>query len=158
MDEELNARFDQVLCEIAETRKDLRAEMADMGKGLRGEMAEMRDDLRGEMAETRRVLALEIINTGQSFTERIDGVEQKIDSFRDETQANFDEVYRRLERLESEYYAISAALIRVEKMISEEPSDREELKREVEDLKSRLAALEKKLADLERDLRDDHDA
>ena len=74
------------------------------------------------------------------------------------TLANFDELYLRLERLESEYHAISAALIRVEKMISEEHSDREELQREVESLKSRLAELEKRLADLEAELRDTHDA
>ncbi len=139
MPEDLNTTLEIILQELGEMRHGL-------------------DRVASEIVETRQGLTREILESRQALDARIDAVEQKLDSFRDETHTNFDEVYRRLERLESEYHAISAALIRVEKMISEERSDREELKREVEELKSRLAALEKKLADLERDLRDDHDA
>ena len=72
-------------------------------------------------AETRRILAREIINTRDELGARIDAVDQKLEGFRDETHTNFDDVYRRFDRLETEYYSISAGLSRVEKKISEEP-------------------------------------
>jgi septal ring factor EnvC (AmiA/AmiB activator) len=57
-----------------------------------------------------------------------------------------------------EYHAISAALLRVEKKLTEEPGEREQLRREVDELKSRLAQVEKKLAELENELRESPDA
>jgi chromosome segregation ATPase len=129
---------------------EIRQEVA----GTRQEIVEIRQEVGG----TRHTLTRELADTRQALEVRIDGVERKLDAFREETLGHFDEIYRRLERLETEYHAISAALIRVEKMISEERSDREELKREVESLKSRLAELEKRLADLEAELRDTEDA
>ena len=54
-------------------------------------------------AETRSSLALEIINTREELSARIDAVDHKLYAFRDETHANFDHVYGRFDRLETEY-------------------------------------------------------
>ena len=71
-------------------------------------------------AGTRYVLALEIINTREELNARIDAVDQRLEGFRDETHTNFDHVYGRFDRLETEYYSISAGLQRVEKRFSED--------------------------------------
>src|SRR6266542_588214 len=164
MPNEINAKLERILQELADTRRGFTGEIADTRQGLvglGGEIAENRQGFAGlarEIADTRQNLAHEIVNSRHALEARIDDVEEKLDSFREETVANFDEVYRRLERLESEYHAISAALLRVEENLSEGRAEREELQKEVDSLKARLSVLEKKLAELENELRDDHDA
>lgn len=136
----LNTTLTQILHQISETRE-----------GLTHKIADTRNELRHD-------LALEISASRQALETRIDTVETKLDIFRNETLGHFAALYRRLDRLETEYHSISAALIRVEEKLSEERSNREELQREVESLKTRLAQLEKKLAELEQELRDSADA
>ena len=123
---DINQTLARILDEVADTRQNVAV-------------------LRQGLGDTQKALA----DTRQSLEGRIDGVDRKLDAFRADTLGHFDAIYVRLGRLETEYHAISAALTRVEKMLSEERSDRERLKAEIEELKSRIAELEKRLAELE---------
>ena len=88
MPDDVNAALARIISDIAENRS---------------EIAEIRNVLAREIGDTRQVLSLEIVNTRRALQERVDAVDRKLDSFREETLANFDSVFLRLERLESEY-------------------------------------------------------
>ena len=69
-----------------------------------------------------------------------------------EILGHFDELYRRLERLEAEYFAIVQALRRIETLVASEQAQREalgqsvdELRRQIADLQARLDAVEARL-------------
>jgi len=66
---------------------------------------------------------------------------------------HFDEIYRRLERLEQEYYAIVEALRRIESLLADEQVKREVLERRVGELKHQVAVLEDRIQELEQRLR-----
>src|SRR5438876_5543653 len=125
MPDDVNAALARIISDIAENR----SEIAESRNVLSQEIADTRQALHSEIADTRQVLSRAIIDTRKALEDRVDSVDRKLDSFREETLANFDAVFLRLEQLESEYYAIFAALIRVEKMISEERSERKELQK-----------------------------
>jgi hypothetical protein len=57
----------------------------------------------------------EVLEGRRELGEGIDGVRTRLDSFREETLSNFDGAFLRLENVESEVHAISAALARVER-------------------------------------------
>ncbi len=80
---------------------------------------------------------------------RFDAIDEK---FR-EVLGHFDEMYRRLERLEQEYYAIVQALRRIEALLAGEKGRRELLERSVEELKRDVAVLQARIDELEQRLR-----
>ena len=53
---------------------------------------------------------------------------------------HFDEIYRRLERLDQEYLAITQALRRIEARLTDEHERREIIERDLADLKQHVAA------------------
>jgi chromosome segregation ATPase len=69
-----------------------------------------------------------------------------------EILGHFDEVHRRLERLEDEYHAIVQGLRRVETLLTDEKGKREILERNLEELKRHVAALQMRLEALEQRL------
>lgn len=78
-------------------------------------------------------------------------LEEHDEKFRD-IFTHFDQVYQRFDRLETEYYAISAVLSRIEKRL--EHYDRyvektESLEKEVGDLKGRVQILQSKIEEIE---------
>ena len=81
-------------------------------------------------------------------------VDARISPLREEMLANFDAVFRRLDRLESEYQALSAAVERLEKRMTsiEEKIDKLALRSELEELRERVVALEQRIAELESQL------
>lgn len=81
-------------------------------------------------------------------------VEAKITPLRDEMLANFDAVFKRLDRLDHEYAALSAAVQRLEARMStiEQKLDKMALRSEVVELKERVLALEKRIEELEAQL------
>lgn len=84
---------------------------------------------------------------------RFGALERRVDKgFRDVT-AHFDELDRRLARLEQEYYAVLQALRRIEHMLGDEGSRREALERSVAELKHQVAALQVRIDDIEQRLR-----
>src|SRR5258708_11938490 len=75
-------------------------------------------------------------------------------SFHDETLSHFDEIYRRLDRLESEYQALAAAVKRLEVAFAEDRASRKGMESEIEKLKVQIADLQERLARLEHDSHD----
>ena len=56
----------------------------------------------------------EVLEGRRTVGEGIEGLGNRIDSFRNETLSNFDGAFGRIENVESEIQAISAAVARVE--------------------------------------------
>jgi uncharacterized membrane-anchored protein YhcB (DUF1043 family) len=93
---------------------------------------------------------------GQQFTQierRFDVVEQRIDALRAEVLGHFDELYRRLERLEQEYQAIIQGLRRIEALLADERTRRELLERDLATLRENVAVLRARIDEIERRLR-----
>jgi chromosome segregation ATPase len=89
---------------------------------------------------------------GRQFTEidqRFDHLDGQIAELRREMLGHFDEIYRRLERLEQEYHAITQSLRRIEARLADESGRREILARDLADLKQQVSALQSRIEDLE---------
>lgn len=84
---------------------------------------------------------------------RFDALEGKFDAFRAEVLGHFDEIYRRLERLEQEYQAITQTLRRIEGRLVDERTRREILERDLATLRENIAVLTARIADIEQRLR-----
>jgi predicted nucleic acid-binding Zn-ribbon protein len=83
---------------------------------------------------------------------RFDGLDRQIAELRQEMLGHFDEVYRRLERLEHEYQAITQGLRRIEAGLADELGRREILERALGELKRQVAALQSRIRDIEQRL------
>ncbi len=89
---------------------------------------------------------------GRQFTEidrRFDEVNGQIAELRREMLGHFDEIYRRLERLEQEYQAIVQGLRRIEASLADESGRREILVHDLAELKLQVAALQSRIDDIE---------
>ena len=80
---------------------------------------------------------------------RFDHVDGQIAELRREMLGHFDEIYRRLERLEQEYHAITQGLRRIEARLADESGRREILVRDLAELKEHIAALQSRIEDIE---------
>jgi chromosome segregation ATPase len=80
---------------------------------------------------------------------RFDRLEQSIAQLRAEMLGHFDEIYRRLERLEQEYQAILQALRRLEAGVAGERGRREILERDLAELKQQVSALQQRIGQIE---------
>jgi uncharacterized membrane-anchored protein YhcB (DUF1043 family) len=83
---------------------------------------------------------------------RFDTMQVAFDEHRREMLGHFDEVYRRLERLEQEYYAITESLRRIEGILADERTRREALERDVAQIRQRLTGLEARVDQIQRRL------
>lgn len=88
----------------------------------------------------------------ESIDRRFDTIDHRFDEFRQEILGHFDEVYRRLERLEQEYQAITQALRRIEALLADERVRREILERDLATLRENVAVLNARIEDIERRL------
>src|SRR6266850_3545636 len=84
---------------------------------------------------------------------RFDAVDRRFDELREELLGHFDEIYRRLERLEQEYQAITQALRRIEGRLVDERGRREILERDLATLRENVAGLSARIEDIEQRLR-----
>ena len=92
---------------------------------------------------------------GRQFTEidrRFTDVDRQIAELRREMLGHFDEIYRRLDRLEQEYHAITQALRRIEAGLADELGRREILERDLTELKRHVAALQSRIEEIEQRL------
>ena len=92
---------------------------------------------------------------GRQFTEidrRFEQVAGQITELRREVLRYFDELYRRLDRLEQEYHAIIQALRRIEAGVADDSGRREILGRDLTELKHQVATLQARIADIEQRL------
>jgi uncharacterized membrane-anchored protein YhcB (DUF1043 family) len=83
---------------------------------------------------------------------RFDTLERQFGEFRQEVLGHFDEIYRRLERLEQEYHAVTQALRRIEALLADEQGRREILERDLAALRENVALLRARIDDIERRL------
>jgi chromosome segregation ATPase len=83
---------------------------------------------------------------------RFDGIAGQITELRLEMLGHLDAIYRRLERLEQEYQAITQALRRIEAALAGEGRRREIVERDLAELKSNVAALQSRIAAIEQRL------
>ena len=97
-------------------------------------------------------LTLEIDRRFTSVDGRLDAFQAEVDARLREVLGHFDEVYRRLERLEQEYYAISQQLRRIEAALMDESGRREILERGLATLKEQVGLLQARIGEIERRL------
>ena len=83
---------------------------------------------------------------------RFETIEGQLGELRRDVLGHFDELYRRLERLEQEYQAITQALRRIEATLADELGRREILERGLAALKSQVAALQFRIEVIEQRL------
>ena len=92
---------------------------------------------------------------GMQFTEiarRFEQMDLRIVELRHEMLGHFDEIYRRFERLEQEYQAITQGLRRIEAGLADERGRREILERDLAEMKRQVAALQSRIEDIEQRL------
>ncbi|MBI4634932.1 MAG: hypothetical protein HY727_01150 [Candidatus Rokubacteria bacterium] len=88
-----------------------------------------------------------------TIDQRVEGLATDLASLRREILAHFDELYRRLERLEAENQMITQGLRRIEALLGDEQQRREILERGLESLKRDVIALQARIEHLEQRLR-----
>jgi chromosome segregation ATPase len=136
---DLRGQITDLRGQVAEVRGqfgDMGGQVADM-RGQLGNLTGQVADMRGQLAEMGRRLA----DTGNQIAE-----------LRREMLGHFDDIYRRFERLEQEYQAITHALRRIEVGLADERGRREILERDLGELKQRVAALQTRIEDIEQRL------
>jgi len=100
-------------------------------------------------------LGLRFTEIDRRFTEmdgRFTETNGHIAELRREMLGHFDEIYRRLERLEQEYHAITQALRRIEAGLADERGRREILERDLAELKRHVAVLQSRIEEIEQRL------
>jgi chromosome segregation ATPase len=89
----------------------------------------------------------------ETIDRRFDTIDRRFNELRADIFGHFDEVYRRLERLEQEYQAITQTLRRIEALLADERARREILERDLATLRENVAVLNARIEDIERRLR-----
>ena len=89
----------------------------------------------------------------EAVDRRFEAIDRRFDELRAEILGHFDETYRRLERLEQEYQAITQTLRRIEARLVDEAGRREILERDLAMLRENVAVLRARIDELERRLR-----
>ena len=97
---------------------------------------------------------LEVARRFDSVDVQIAGTNTNVDELRAEMYGQFDAVYQRLDRLETEYHMLVAGIRRIEEQMAEESKDRTQLRAQVEDLRERVKQLEERLKELQERLDD----
>jgi chromosome segregation ATPase len=88
----------------------------------------------------------------EAIDRRFDAMEHQLAELHTEILGHFDELYRRLERLEQEYTAITQALRRIEAALIDERGRRERLERDLGTLRENVAVLKAQIEALEKRL------
>jgi chromosome segregation ATPase len=83
---------------------------------------------------------------------RFEALEGQVHELRVEILGHVDGIYGRLERLEQEYQASTAALRRIEALLVDERARREIVERDLATLKENLAVLRARIEEVERRL------
>ena len=86
------------------------------------------------------------------FTDMDRRFTEMLTELRHEMLGHFDEIYRRLDRLEQEYQAITQALRRIEAGLADELGRREILERDLAELRRHVAALQSRIEEIEQRL------
>lgn len=96
---------------------------------------------------------VEFLGRQFSATERrFDVVDRRLTELRHDTLGHFDDIYRRFERLEQQYQAITQALRRIEAGLADERGPRELLLRSLAELKQHVEARRPRIEEIEQRL------
>jgi predicted nucleic acid-binding Zn-ribbon protein len=95
---------------------------------------------------------LEIDRRFVGIDQRFDEMGGQLAELRRDVLGHFDEIYRRFERLDQEYHAITQALRRIEAVLADERGRREILERDLAQLKKGVAALQARIDEIEQRL------
>ena len=120
------------------------------------EYQELVEFLTGQFAQADRRyhdLTLELSRRLTAVDERIASFRAEMDERFREVSGHFDEIYRRLERLEQEYHVISEQLRRLETTLTGDTAGRASLERELAHLRERVNVIQVRLDDIDRRLR-----
>jgi chromosome segregation ATPase len=79
----------------------------------------------------------------------VTGLRDDLAELRREMLGHFDEIYRRLDRLEQEHQAITQALRRIEAGLGDERRRREIVERDLAELKRHVATLQARIEEIE---------
>lgn len=93
---------------------------------------------------------------GTIIEPRFDRIDSRLDEHDQKFQdllEHFDEIYRRFERLETEYYSIIAGLKRIEDKLDKEISKRELIEREIAALRERVSKLQERIENIDSQLK-----
>ncbi len=85
----------------------------------------------------------------RAIRNKLDEHDQK---FRDILE-HFDQIYKRFERLETEYYSIIGGLKRIEEKLDREISNRELIEREIAALRERVSKLQERIENIDSELK-----
>ena len=110
-----------------------------------------------EYQQLVELLGTQFTAIDRRFTEmdgRFTEMDGRFTALRHEILGHFDELYRRLERLEQEYHAITQALRRIEAWLADERGRREILERDLADLKRHVTILQTRIEEIEQRLAD----
>jgi uncharacterized membrane-anchored protein YhcB (DUF1043 family) len=111
----------------------------------------MRYSLRMSPSEYRDLIAF-LGERFETIDRRFETIDRRFDELRAEILGHFDELYRRLDRLEQEYVAITQALRRIEASLLDERTRRERLEQDLASLRENVAVLRARIDDIERRL------
>lgn len=111
----------------------------------------MRYSLRMLPSEYRDLIAF-LGERFETIDRRFETIDRRLDEMRAEILGHFDEPYRRLDRLEQEYVAITQALRRIEAALLDERTRRERLEQDLTSLRENVAVLRARIDDMERRL------
>jgi chromosome segregation ATPase len=89
----------------------------------------------------------------EAIDRRFETIERQLVELRAEVLGHFDALYRRLERLEQEYTAITQALRRIEAILADEQGRRGRLERDLASLRENVVSLQARIDAIERQLR-----
>lgn len=120
------------------------------------EYQELVEFLTGQFAQADRRFhdqTLELSRRLTAVDERIASFRAEMDERFREVSGHFDEIYRRLERLEQEYHVISEQLRRMETALTGDAEGRASLERELAHLRERVSVIQVRLDDIDRRLR-----
>jgi chromosome segregation ATPase len=118
--------------------------------GNRATIKGMAENLESLLDRFRRDIATHVDSGLADLRQQNVELRADLNAFRREMLSHLDEIYRRFDRLDTEYHALVAAVSRLEAL----PPDKAELQREIEHLRGRIHQLEQRLDDLERSARE----
>ena len=147
---EIDTRFDQVDGRFAQVdarfaQMDARFEQVDDRlTQITGRLTQMD----GRFVQTDGRI-IQIDGRLTQIDRRLTALDERVTELRREMLGHFDEVYRRLERLEQEHQAIVQALRRIEAGLADERGRREILERDLAVLKQHVMSLELRIEEIE---------
>lgn len=106
-----------------------------------------------ELAEFLRQHSAQVGHRFASLEQQIGDLRASMEERFREVLGHFDEIYRRLERLEQEYWAIIQGLRRIEAVLADEQGRRRIVERDLAELREKLALLQARIDDIEQRLR-----